>query len=264
MKRIIVFFAVCAMALCAASCNKKQEPTEFYEWEPKCLKEDYTTDETQYNDVKAWMDATFEQISPLTRGSGNLSKGQLESTISNAENAMAKVVTDFEEARKTHDFGPYYYSAPYYYKSIRFFHVLDRPGKEIYKGQEYTIDYQALPRFLCDEDVNEESFSKKISFVPELDLAPSFSYKLLHLDPEAEIKIAGEPRVFDINTHDSYTGTPFVLQDVVVGENGLGIAMKFFRDHTQEYLGSWYILIPVEQKGSPIDKCEVMIKVTLK
>lgn len=257
MKRIIVFFAVCAMALCAASCNKKQEPTEAYEWEPYCLKEEYGQDDSKHNDVKAWMDAAFEQISPLTRGSGNLSKGQLESTISNAENAMAKVVTDFEEARKTHDFGEYQY------KSIRLFHVLDRSAKEVYKGQEYTIDYPSMTRFVCDEDVNKPSFSKEISFVPELDLMPSFGYNLLHLDPEA-VKIAGEPRVYNAETHDSYAGKPFVSPTVVVGTTSLSIAMKFYRDNTQDYIGSWYILIPVEQKGSLVEECEVMIKVTLK
>lgn len=259
MKKIIVFFAVCAMALCAASCNKKQEPTEFYEWELRCPKEDYFTDETQYNDVKAWMDAALKQISPLTIGSGNLSKGQLESTISNAENAMAKVVTDFEEARKTHDFGPYYY------KSIRLFRVLDRSAKEIHESPEYTVDYEALPRAVSEYEVNEPNFSTKVMIAEEFALAPTVGYLLLHLEPELETKIVGEPRVFNAETHNIYTGTPFVSAETILPvDKGLLITMKFYRAHAEEYLGSWYMLIPVEQKGALTETVEVLVKITLK
>lgn len=259
MKKIIVFFAVCAMALCAASCNKKQEPTEFYEWELKCPKEDYLTDETQYNDVKSWVDAALKQISPLTSGSGDLSKSQLQSTISNAENAMAKVVTDFEETRKTHDFGPYYY------KSIRYFHVLDRPAKEIYKSPEYTIDYQALPRAVSEYEVNEPNFSTKVMIAEEFALAPTVGYLLLHLEPGLETKIVGEPRVYNAETQNIYTGTPFVSAETIQPvDKGLLITMKFYRAHAEEYLGSWYMLIPVEQKGALTEKVEVLVKITLK
>lgn len=259
MKKIIVFFAVCAMALCAASCNKKQEPTDFYEWEPNCLKEECGTDETQYNAVKEWMDASLMQISPLTRGSGNLSKGQLESTISNAENAMAKVVTDFEEARKTHDFGPYDY------KSVHIFHVLDRPGKEIHKSPEYTVDYQALQRAVSEYEVNEPSFSTKVMIAEEFALAPTVGYLLLHLEPGLETKIVGEPRVYNAETHNIYTGTPFVSAETIQPvDEGLLITMKFYRAHAEEYLGSWYMLIPVEQKGALTEKVEVLMKITLK
>lgn len=257
MKKIIVFLAVCTMAFCASSC-KKQEPTVFYEWETKCPKEEYAQDDTKHNAVKDWMDASLKQISSLTHGSGELTKNQFQSTISNAENAMAKVVSDFAEARKTHDFGPYDY------KSVRLFHVLDRSANEIYKSPEYTVEYQALTRAVSDYEVSQPNFSKQIKAVEEMALAPLIGYLLLHLEPEVETKIVGETRVYNAETHDIYTGTPFVSSEtIVVGETGLTVAMKFYKAHAEEYLGSWYMLIPVEQKGALTEKCEVMIKVTL-
>lgn len=251
--------AVCFLAFSATSCNKKQEPTEFYEWEPNCLKEEYGSDETQYNAVKAWMDAALQQISPLTRGSGNLTKTQLQSTISNAESAMAKVVTDFTEATKTHDFGPYDY------KSVRIFHVLDRPGKEIHKSPEYTVDYQPLLRAVSEYEVNEPNFSSMVMISEDFALAPTVGYLLLHLEPGLETKIIGEPRVYNAETHNIYTGTPFVSAETIQPvDKGLLITMKFYRAHAEEYLGSWYMLIPVEQKGALTEKVEVLMKITLK
>lgn len=204
------------------------------------------------------MDATFEQISPLTRGSGNLSKGQLESTISNAENAMAKVVTDFEEARKTHDFGQYDY------KSVRMFHVLDRPGKEIHKSPEYTIEYTGVPRLVCAGEYAPKNFSKMIMLAEECTLSETISYGSFQLEPQFEAKVAGEPRVYDIKTHEIYTGTPFVSSGKVsIKESNLNLIVSFKKDKASDYLGSWYMLIPVEQKGAPLENIEIMVKVTL-
>lgn len=258
MKKKIVFLAVCAMALCATSC-KKQDPKQNYEWALTCPVEHYATDESKHNLVKDWVDAAVKQIAPQTDGRGEFSdKNQLQPIVSTAENAIGKVVDDFAEARKTYDFGPYDY------KSVRVFHVLDKDAKEIYKSPEYTIEYTGVPRFVCAGEYAPKNFSKMIMLAEECTLSETISYGSFELDPQFEAKVAGEPRVYDIKTHEIYTGTPFVSSGKVsIKKSNLDLIVSFKKDKASDYLGSWYMLIPVELKGAHIENIEIMVKVTL-
>lgn len=249
--------AVFSLAFSVVSC-KKEDSQKSYSWSLTRTSEAYFKDASGNNDVKTWVDAAIMEIQPKVYGSGAFSdESQLQTIKSTAEDAVSVVGAAFAEAKKIHDFGKYGYKAVFVFK------IGDKDGKDVYVGPEHVIDYPNTIRFESEYAFNEENFTKKMALVKDMSLQRTISYNEMHLDPDVDAKVAGTPLVFDSETKDVYMGTSFIAA-IEMEENGLNVVLHFKKENADDYPGSWYILVPLEQKGAGVEKIDVLIKVILK